>query len=59
MGLLGEAEGGGVMEYKVHTFYAGMTGYVVYKNGVEVYHGYSADEILNRFGIHPDDMEEV
>lgn len=45
--------------YKVHTFYAGMTGYVVYKDGVEVYHGYSADEIANRFGVHPNDMEEA
>ena len=43
--------------FTVHTFYAGMTGYVVYKNGAEVYHGFSADEILARFGIHPDDME--
>lgn len=43
--------------YSVHTFYAGLVGYVVYKNGVEVYHGYSADEIVERFGIHPDDME--
>ena len=44
-------------DFTVHTFYAGMTGYVVYKNGAEVYHGFSADEILARFGIHPDDME--
>lgn len=43
--------------YAVSTFYAGMTGYVVYKNGAEVYHGYSVDEIIERFGIHPDDME--
>lgn len=45
--------------YKVHTFYSGMVGYVVYENGKEVYCGYSCDEIINRFGIHPDDMEEV
>jgi hypothetical protein len=47
------------MEYKVHTFYAGVTGYVVYVDGVEVYYGHSSDEIVERFGIHPDDMEEV
>ena len=46
-------------KFTVHTFYAGMTGYVVFKNGIEVYHGYSATEILDRFGIHPDDMKEV
>ena len=47
------------INYTVHTFYAGMTGYVVFANGVEVYHGYSADEIVKRFGVHPNDMEEV
>ena len=47
------------MDYKIHTFYAGMTGYVVYKDGVEVYHGYSSDEIIRMFRVHPDDMEEV
>lgn len=46
-------------KFTVHTFYAGMTGYVVFQNGTEVYHGYSVDEIIDRFGIHPDDMEEV
>ena len=43
--------------YSVHTFYAGMVGYVVYKDGIEVYNGYSTDEIIERFGVHPDDME--
>lgn len=43
--------------YSVHTFYAGMVGYVVYKDGVEVYSGYSTDEIVERFGVHPDAME--
>lgn len=47
------------MDYKVHTFYAGMTGYIVYKDGIEVYFGYSPDEIIERFGVHPDEMEEV
>ncbi len=46
-------------KYTLRTFYAGMTGYIVYKNGVEVYHGYSVDEIIDRFGIHPDEMEEM
>ena len=45
-------------KYTVSTFYAGMTGYVVCKDGVEVYHGYSVDEIIDRFEIHPDEMEE-
>ena len=34
-----------------------MVGYVVYKDGIEVYNGYSTDEIVERFGVHPDDME--
>ena len=45
--------------YTVHTFYAGMTGYVIYLDGVEVYHGYSVSEIIDRFGVHPNDIAEV
>ena len=44
--------------YTVHTFYAGMTGYVVEKDGKEVYNGYSVDEIIERFGFNPNEEVE-
>lgn len=48
-----------VDHYTVSTFYAGMTGYVVKKNGVEVYNGFSADEIIERFGFNPNEVTEI
>lgn len=41
--------------YTVRTFYAGMTGYVIEKDGQEVYCGYSVDEIIDRFGFNPNE----
>lgn len=40
-------------EYEIHFWYAGMEGCTILKNGVEVYHGFSADEVLERFGFNP------
>lgn len=40
--------------YEVITGYAGMTYYLIRKNGKEVYFGYSVDEIIERFGFNPD-----
>lgn len=40
-------------EYEIHFWYAGMDGCTILKNGVEVYHGFSADEVLERFGFNP------
>lgn len=48
-----------VDHYTVRTFYAGMTGYVVEKNGVEVYNGFSVDEIIERFGFNPNEVTEI
>lgn len=45
--------------YTVRTFYDGMTGYVVEKNGVEVYNGFSVDEIIERFGFNPNEVTEI
>lgn len=45
--------------YEVHIGYAGMTYYVVYKNGEEVYTGYSESEIFERFGVKVDDMKRI
>lgn len=45
--------------YTVHIGYAGMTYYVVYRNGEEVYNGFSETEIMDRFGIAVDDMERI
>lgn len=45
--------------YTVETFYAGMTGYVVKKNGEEVYNGFSVDEIIERFGFNPNEVTEI
>ena len=45
--------------YEVYIGYAGMTYYVVYKDGKEVYYGFSVDEIVERFGIHIDNMKRI
>lgn len=45
--------------FEVHVGYSGMTYYVVYKDGEEVYYGFSESEILDRFGIAVDDMRRV
>ena len=42
--------------YTVTTFYAGMTCYVIKKDGQEVYCGCSVDEIINRFGFNPNEV---
>lgn len=39
--------------YTVKTFYAGMIGYSIWKDGVEVYNGYSPSEVIERFGFNP------
>ena len=44
---------------EVHIGYAGMTYYVVYKDGTEVYYGFSESEILNRFGVAVDNMKRI
>lgn len=44
---------------KVHIGYAGMTYYAVYREGVEVYYGFSEEEIFDRFGVAVDDMERI
>lgn len=45
--------------YEVYIFYAGITNYVVYKDGKEVYFGWSADEIHREFGVSVDDMKRI
>ena len=45
--------------YTVHIGYAGMTYYVVYKDGKVVYYGFSESEIVDAFGIAVDDMERI
>lgn len=40
-------------EYEIRTFYAGMSGYSITKDGVEVYNGFSTDEVIDRFGFNP------
>lgn len=45
--------------FTVHIGYAGMTYYVVYKDGKEVYYGFSEAEIVERFGVSVDDMERI
>lgn len=42
--------------YTVHSFYQGLTTYVVYEDGVEVYRGFSPTEIIERFGFNPNDI---
>ena len=44
---------------EVHIGYAGMTYYVVYKDGAEVYYGFSESEILNRFGVAVNNMKRI
>lgn len=41
--------------YTVKTFYAGMTGYSIWKDGKEVYFGYSVSEVIKRFGFNPNE----
>lgn len=41
--------------YIIKTFYAGMTGYSIWKDGVEVYFGYSTSEVIERFGFNPNE----
>ena len=43
--------------YEVYIGYAGMTYYVVYRDGKEVYYGFSEDEIIELFGISVYDMK--
>ena len=45
--------------YEVHIGYAGITYYVVYKNGKEVYYGFSEEEIAKRFGTSVDEMKRI
>lgn len=45
--------------YEVHIGYAGITYYVVYKNGKEVYYGFSEAEIVKRFGTSVDEMKRI
>ena len=45
--------------YKVHIGYSGMTYYVVYRDGEEVYHGFSESEIFHKLGVSVDDMERI
>ena len=48
-----------VNKLKVHIGYAGITFYAVYRDGIEVYYGWSEAEILERFGVAVDDMERI
>lgn len=48
-----------MVHYTVSTYYAGMTGYVVEKDGVEVYNGFSVSEVIERFGFNPDEETDV
>lgn len=41
--------------YIVKTFNAGMTGYSIWKDGVEVYFGYSPSEVIERLGFNPNE----
>lgn len=41
--------------YIVKTFYAGMTCYVVEKDGQVVYNGCSVSEIIELFGFNPNE----
>lgn len=43
--------------YEVNITYAGINQYQVFKDGKEVYFGWSCDEILKEFGVHPNDMK--
>ena len=43
--------------YEVNITYAGIDQYQVFKDGKEVYFGWSCDEILKKFGVHPNDMK--
>ena len=45
--------------YTVYIGYAGINYYVVYKDGKEVYRGWSEAEIEYRFGVSVDDMERI
>lgn len=44
--------------YEIKITYAGINQYQVFKDGKEVYFGWSCDEILKKFGVHPYDMKE-
>ena len=39
--------------YIIESWYEGMTAYHAEKDGVEVYHGYSLDELIKRIGFNP------
>lgn len=45
-----------INNYVVESFYCGMTQYVVSKNGIELYNGFSLNEIIERFGFNIDDL---
>lgn len=45
--------------YEVHIFYQGIDTYVVYKDGEEIYFGWSPDEIHKLTGVHVDDMKRI
>lgn len=45
--------------FTIHIGYAGMTYYVVYKDGKEAYNGFSEAEIVERFGISVDSMKRI
>ena len=44
--------------YTIKITYAGINQYQVFKDGKEVYFGWSCDEILKNFGVHPYDMKD-
>lgn len=44
---------------EVYIGYAGIPFYVVFKEGEEVYYGWSEDEVFNRFGVRVDDMKRI
>ena len=42
--------------YVISIFYAGLTTYVIEKDGNELYYGWSVDDIIERFGFNPTEI---
>ena len=39
--------------YKIESWYEGVVAYRAEKDGVEVYHGWSLDELIKKIGFNP------